>query len=87
MSASGALVLRAPPELVDAVADRVLELMGERGLLEPDSWLTVQEAAEYMRCAPQRIYDLVRAGKLLPCRDGRKLLFRRSDLDRYLEGR
>jgi excisionase family DNA binding protein len=49
-------------------------------------YLTVQEAAEYLRCKPKRVYDLVSQRRLAPRRDGSRLLFLRSDLDAYRAG-
>lgn len=83
-----AFALTVPAELVDAVAERVVDLLADRtaaaGPVSP--WLTTDEAAEYLRCGRQRVFDLVHAGTLEPARDGRRLLFRRDALDRYLMG-
>jgi excisionase family DNA binding protein len=78
------LSLALPPELVEAVAVRVAELLGER---EADPWLTVERAAAYIGATPQRVYDLRREGKLPRTGDGRRALIRRSALDAYLERR
>jgi excisionase family DNA binding protein len=51
---------------------------------EPEPWLTVAEAARYRSCSPSRIHLLVREGKLSAVRDGRRLLFRRAQLDETL---
>lgn len=51
---------------------------------EPEPWLTVAEAARYRSCSPSRIHLLVREGKLSAVRDGRRLLFRRAQLDEAL---
>lgn len=85
---SGALALAVPAELVDAIALRVVALLdGRTGRAEaPSPWLNTDEAAEYLRCSRQRVFDLVHAGALEPARDGRRLLFRSDDLDRYLTG-
>jgi excisionase family DNA binding protein len=48
-------------------------------------WLDTAGAAKHLSCPRSRIHDLVGLGKLNPSRDGRRLLFRSSDLDRYLE--
>lgn len=80
------LTVALPQELVDAVARRVLELLEDRLEPERDSWMTVEQAAEYMGCKRQRVYDLHSRGELQAGRDGRRLLFRRSMLDSYLEG-
>jgi excisionase family DNA binding protein len=49
-------------------------------------WLNTDQAATHLCCPRSRIHDLVQLGKLEPCRDGRRLLFKRTDLDAYLEG-
>lgn len=77
------------------VAERVCELLAERleglwGRLdehrERSPWLNVAEAAEYLRCKPKRIYDLV-SQRRLPChRDGARSLFQRAELDAYVAG-
>jgi excisionase family DNA binding protein len=82
-----ALSLTFPPELVDAIALRVVEMLEARGLAPQTPatpYLDVDQAAEYIAAKPQRVYDLVSAGTLAPCRDGRRLLFKRADLDAYL---
>ncbi len=50
-------------------------------------WLNVADAAEWLRCGKDRIYDLIALGKLHPRRDGRRVLLHRDDLDAYVEGR
>lgn len=49
-----------------------------------DRLYTAHEAALYLRCDVQRIYDLRRLGKIDVERDGRRLLVRRRELDRHL---
>jgi excisionase family DNA binding protein len=49
-------------------------------------WLDVEEAATYLRCGRQRIYDLVSQGRLRCGKDGSRSLFRREWLDDYLAG-
>jgi excisionase family DNA binding protein len=49
------------------------------------TWLDVDSAAARLQCGRRRIYDLVSQGRLVPRRDGRRLLFRTDDLTRYLE--
>ena len=84
------LALAIPPELVDAIATRVVELMGRpevAGCSSSSPWLDVESAATYMACKPARVYDLVSQGRLEAGRDGRRLVFHRDDLDAYLRGR
>lgn len=81
------LALAVPPELVEAVASRVADLLADR--LErnggPDPWLDVEDAARYLACEPHRVYDLAASGRLRCAKDGRRSLFRREWLDAALE--
>lgn len=70
-------------ELVEQVAQRVAEILAERVATVPD-YLTPTEAADYMRCSKQRIYDLTSGGRLPVCKDGSRSLYRRDNLDAYL---
>lgn len=80
------LLLPFPPELVEAIAQRAAALvLDQLGDGRSDRPLNVDEAAEFLRCRPQRIYDLVSEGRLaVPLRDGKRLLFTRDELERYL---
>lgn len=80
------LLLPFPPELVESIAQRAAELVLERVAdVRPDRPLNVDEAADFLRCGRQRIYDLVSEGRLdVPLRDGKRLLFTRDELERYL---
>jgi excisionase family DNA binding protein len=79
------LALEVPPELVEAVAQRVAALLVERLPGRPEPWLDVAAAAEYLSCPRSRVYELVERHKLRPHRDGRRLLFRYADLDAVLQ--
>jgi excisionase family DNA binding protein len=77
-------------ELDDEVLDRLAELLAPRlvdWLVRQDGpvWVDAAGAAEHLSTSRGRVYDLVQLGKLEPRRDGRRLLFRRADLDAYLE--
>jgi excisionase family DNA binding protein len=73
-----------PAELIETVAERAAELLSGRTQAN-DSWLDVSEAAEYLRCPTSRIYALTSAGKIPHYHDGARLLFRRSELDEWVE--
>jgi excisionase family DNA binding protein len=70
---------------VNEIAARAAELLADR---QPtvSPWLDADGAAAHLATSRDRIYDLVQLGKLTPRRDGRRLVFKRSDLDGYLEG-
>jgi excisionase family DNA binding protein len=70
---------------VERIAQRAAEIIAERQTSTSSPWLSVPEAAERLRCGRDRIYDLIALGKLQPVRDGRRVLLRTEDLDRYLE--
>ena len=82
-----ALLAELDDHALKALADKLAPLLADRlGQDQPTSpWLNAEEAARYLACSRDRLYDLVQLRKLEPRRDGRRLLFRRNDLDAYLE--
>lgn len=76
--------LELPDELVEQIAQRAASILAQ-SRLSVSPWLDTKGAAEHLCCSPARIHDLVQLNALHPRRDGRRLLFRRDDLDRYLE--
>jgi len=79
------LRLQLTDEQLEQIAERVAGLLADRSAPAADGYLSTEAAAEYLCCPRGRIHDLVQLGKLEPLRDGRRLLFRRADLDGYLE--
>jgi excisionase family DNA binding protein len=82
---SAPLRIDLPPELVEQIARRAAELVAERNGNARDVWLSVADAAEYLRCTPSRVYSLVSARRIPFCKDGSRLLFRRSELDEWVQ--
>jgi excisionase family DNA binding protein len=80
------VAVELPDAVLEAIASRAAELLAERQAVSASPWLDTKAAAEHLAAPVGRIHDLVQLGKLTPRRDGRRLLFRRSDLDGYLEG-
>lgn len=78
--------LSLPPELVEAIAQRAAELVLEHGGATGDlpEFLTPEQAAAYLCCEPQRIYDLCSDGRLRRYKDGSRLLLRRVELEEYV---
>ncbi len=68
-------------ELVDRVADSVVQRLEAREMRPRTELLSVPEAAAVLRCKPQRIYDLRSAGRLPRTVEGGRAVVRRSDLD------
>jgi excisionase family DNA binding protein len=90
MAASPALAQAVLEALDDSALDALAELLAPRlasrlnAPASPGPWLDATGAAEYLATSRDRVYDLVQLRKLSPTRDGRRLLFRRDDLDAYL---
>jgi excisionase family DNA binding protein len=83
------LSLAIPPDLLDEIARRVANILEDRdtGTGHGTSpFLTTAEAAAYLRCGRQRVFDLTSQGRLRVHKDGSRSLYRREDLDAYLAG-
>lgn len=76
------LGLELTDDQLDALAMRVAAILDSS---PPSPWLDAAGAAEYLSTSRDRIHDLVALKKLTPRRDGRRLLFKREDLDAYVE--
>src|SRR5258708_824483 len=89
MSAGSRLTVDLPASFLEAVAERaaelVLERLGEQRQASP--YLSVDEAAEYLRCSKQRVYDLLSARRISKLKDGSRVLLVRAELDEYVSRR
>lgn len=77
------------PEAVDAIAARAAELVLEQisdanGNRSP--WLSLAEAAEYLRVSERQLQRLVSRGKVRSTTIGRRRLLHRDDLDEMATG-
>ena len=84
MSVDAEVTVALPPAVIEAIARRAAAIVTGALAARPEAFIGVAEAADHLACKPQRIYDLVSQRRLEFHRDGRRLLFRRSDLDAYL---
>jgi excisionase family DNA binding protein len=81
---SDPLPLTLPPEAVEALVERVAELVLERleqsnGSASP--WMTRETAARYLSLPRSRLEK----DRAIPChREGRRVLYHRAELDDYL---
>jgi len=83
-----ALLAELDDQALDALAELLAPRLADRlAQRTAPAWLDAAGAAEYLAASRERIYDLVQLEKLRPERDGRRLLFRRDDLDAYLGSR
>ena len=81
------LALIASPDFVKAIAEEVVELLAEQLPDRPEPYLNVEQAAEYIAAPVSRLYDLTRSGRTYPLpvyRDGKRLLFKASEIDSWL---
>jgi excisionase family DNA binding protein len=79
-----------PATLVDALAERLLPLVVERlaAVSAPTAsgpYLTVPEAAEYLRCRRQRIDDLLSQRRLSRVKEGGRTLVLRAEVEALAE--
>jgi excisionase family DNA binding protein len=81
------LRLTIPDELIEEIARRAAELalkqLQKAATSEPP-YLTITEAAAYLRCKRQRIDDLLSKRTLRRFKDGRRTLILRTELDAYI---
>jgi excisionase family DNA binding protein len=76
------LALTIPDEWLEAVAERVVELLAERAPAASGSpYLSVAETAEFLRADRQRVYDLLSSGRLSRIKDGARVLVARAELE------
>lgn len=76
-------------EALNAIAARAADLVlsrlaGGRAQTPLGRYLTVAEAAAYLRCKPQRVYDLRSSGRLACVKDGSRVLIAQDALEAHL---
>lgn len=83
-------IIRIAVELSDEdvrrIADQTAALLrsdGARGVRE-SPYLTIEEAAAYLRCRRQRVDDLLSQRRLSRIKDGARTLISRGELEAYL---
>jgi hypothetical protein len=81
-----ALRVEIDEELVERIAERAAELIGERSKNPAeDGWLRgADRIAAYIDAPRSRVYALVSARRIPVHHDGSALIARRSELDRWL---
>jgi excisionase family DNA binding protein len=73
-----------PAETIDAVAAVLAGRLPMPSPPDPSPYLTVAEAAAYLRASRQRVYDLLSSQRLSRRKDGARVLISRVELDAYL---
>jgi excisionase family DNA binding protein len=70
--------------LVVRVAETVLAQLPIELLVPTSPFMTIPEAAEYLRCKRQRIDDLLSERKLTRFKDGSRTLVSRAEIEGYI---
>jgi excisionase family DNA binding protein len=77
------------PELVDAieqlVSDRVEAALDQVTSGDLNPWLSLEEAAEYLRVSPRTLERRIEKGRLRSSSIGRRRLLHRDDLDQLAQ--
>lgn len=50
-----------------------------------NQWLDVEQLSDYIHCSKSKIYKLTMAGEIPFYKFGRKLLFKQSQIDNFME--
>ena len=82
------LSLDLPSELLDALAARLADRIAAHAVDAVSGyspWMTVAEAAEYLRWPRERLYKLTAAGAIPHRKHDGRLLFHRDEVDEWLE--
>lgn len=82
-----------PPDLpltqaqLDYIADRAARILATRlpvAPVRPSPYMSIVEAADYLRTSRQRIDDLLSMGRLTRIKDGARTLIARTEIEAYL---
>ena len=79
-------MLAALEDLIDERAEQkaIRILAASVKLRERSPYMTPTEASEFLRAKPQRVHDLLSAGKLTRHKDGARTLIARAELEAYV---
>lgn len=78
------VALQLSEEVLEAIARRAAALVLERQALEREQaspYVSIEEAAEFLRCKPRRVYDLRSSGRLASYSEGGRALVDRAELE------
>jgi excisionase family DNA binding protein len=81
------IALEISDETIAAIAERVAQILTpERAPVAPavSPYMTIPEAAEYLRCSRQRVDDLLSARRLTRVKEGRRTLVSRAEIEAHL---
>lgn len=70
----------APSAAVERFAERVADVLAQR----QSPWMTADDAADYIAAPLTRVRKLTMTGELPHYKDGRRVLYRRDELDQFI---
>ena len=79
-----------PDPVIEAIVQKVVESLRPllmRKLEAPDDILTVDQLAEYLGIAKQRVYEAVSKNTIPYFKVGKSLRFRKSAIDKWIESK
>lgn len=79
------MIARAAFQVPDALVDEIVQRVRAELVEDTQPWLDAAGAAEHLCCSVHRIYRLTSQGAIPCVHEGSRLLFRRRDLDAWLE--
>jgi excisionase family DNA binding protein len=76
----------AVEEIARHAAEIVLAELDARATREPPEWMSVERAADYMGCSPERIWKLKARGQIPYHQEGSRarVFLHRNDLDAFM---
>lgn len=77
--------LPIPPELLEQIAERAAEILAARAAPAVSPWMSADQAADYTGIPKQSLYKLTAAKAIPHAKPGNRLLFKREDLDAWLD--
>ncbi|MFN8123804.1 MAG: helix-turn-helix domain-containing protein [Thermoleophilia bacterium] len=82
------LSVELSPEQVELIAKRAAEIVASQAAPPPPEspYLTISEAADYIRARRHRIDDLLSRGYLTRIKEGTRTLVSRAELEAYVRG-
>jgi excisionase family DNA binding protein len=75
-----------PVTLSEAALTAIAEAISPPSIPATSPYMTIAEAAEYLRCSRQRVDDLLSQGRLSRVKEGRRTLVVRADIEAHLRG-
>lgn len=81
-------MLIIPKEFMDRIERQLVRLEQlEKERSDDEKFLTIEEASAYCHCTKSNLYNLTHTGEIAFSKVGKKNIFKKSDLDKYIKSR